>query len=76
MLNSESPVGKEIQITIRVEEELLTRADRLVAKLGNMVTRTALLRKAMEKGLAVVEKDYEAVPDPEPEARPSKRSKR
>lgn len=60
-LNPKS-VAKEHQISIRLDDALAERFERLVSKLGGAVNRAALVRMAMEAGLPTLEEHYKHLP--------------
>jgi len=55
-------VSKDTQFSIRLEKDVAERAEALVAKLGGIASRAALLRMAMVEGLAVLEERYRDFP--------------
>jgi hypothetical protein len=61
-------VGKDTQISVRLEAALAARAEALVAKLIGVTTRAAILREAMREGLAILEVRYQDLPSAAGEA--------
>jgi Arc/MetJ-type ribon-helix-helix transcriptional regulator len=55
-------VSKDQQFSIRLEQEVSDRAEELVAKLGGIASRAAVMRMAMVEGLAVLEERYRNFP--------------
>lgn len=74
-------VNKEQQISIRLEPDVASRAEGLVAKLTTLpefrpfrLTRAAVLRMAMLEGLAALERRYGEAPAVPPPAKTKKRT--
>lgn len=51
-------MAKDTQVTVRVDAELVERADALAEQLKGISSRTALLRRAMELGFPLLEEEY------------------
>ena len=55
-------MSKPVQVAVRVEPELVERADALAEQLGGRIaTRTSLLREAMYEGFVILEEKYRDV---------------
>lgn len=67
-------VNKDTQITIRLDAEFVQQVDALIARLGGVAVRAALLREAMRLGWPLLEQNYEGLKAPK--AKPSKRKPR
>ena len=69
-----SGVGKEVQIPIRLEVDLVDRFEMIVRKLGGVATRAALMREALRLGLPLLEERYRQLPEiPPDQSQPARR---